>query len=290
MDTIRRVWQVTKSRPTLEGAGVKLKRAFGFSEAPNLDPFLLLDHFGSENPEDYLAGFPWHPHRGMETVTYMIRGEVEHGDSLGNRGTIRSGDVQWMTAGSGIIHQEMPRKMAGLMTGFQLWVNLPAAHKMMAPRYRDILAGQIPEISSGDGVRLKIVSGEIRGVRGPVTDLVVETEYLDVALDPVAEWRHPVASGKTACAYLFEGSGFFDPDRDREVPPGHLVVLGDGERVHVSAGTRGARFILVSGKPLHEPVAWRGPIVMNTEAELEQAFREYREGTFIKSKQVRRDP
>lgn len=289
MENIRRVSQVAKSRPTLEGAGVKLKRVFGFSEAPKLDPFLLLDHFGSEEPEDYLAGFPWHPHRGIETVTYMIHGMVEHGDSLGNRGTIGAGDVQWMTAGSGIIHQEMPQRTAGLMTGFQLWVNLPAAHKMRAPRYRDVLARHIPEIRRGDGARLKVVSGTVNGVQGPVADLVVETEYLDVTLEAGAAWRHPLPPGRTALAYLFAGSCYFDPDRDREVLPGHLVVFQDGAAVHLAAGPRGGRFILVSGRPLNEPVAWRGPIVMNTEAEVEQAFREYREGTFIKSKQARRE-
>lgn len=274
---------MTKSRPTIEGAGVKLKRAFGFYEAPRLDPFLLLDHFGSEHPEDYLAGFPWHPHRGMETVTYMIQGVVEHGDSLRNRGTIRSGDVQWMTAGSGIVHQEMPQRTEGLMIGFQLWVNLPAAKKMMNPRYREILHSQIPETAVGKGVTIKVISGEINGVQGPVRDLVVETEYLDVRQEGGTEWRHPVGAGKAAFAYVFEGAGFFDPDRGPKATPGHLVVFQDGDAIQVAAGHEGVRFILVSGWPLNEPVAWRGPIVMNTEAELDLAFREYQAGTFIKN-------
>ena len=282
MEKIKRVMEVTKSRPTLEGAGVKLRRAFGFSEAPRLDPFLMLDHFGSENPEDYLAGFPWHPHRGIETVTYLIRGVVEHGDSLGNQGIIGAGDIQWMTAGSGIIHQEMPQLTDEPLMGFQLWVNLPAAHKMMAPRYRDVLQDQIPEVKLQEGVAIRIVSGEINGVRGPVQDLVVDTEYLDVRLAPKAEWRHPLRPGNRAFAYVFEGRGFFDPEQTRSIAEEHLVDFQDGEAVAIRAGESGVRFLLVSGKPLGEPVAWRGPIVMNTEAELDQAFREYRNGNFIK--------
>ena len=277
---LRAVEQVLRSRPALEGAGVKLRRAFGFNEVPMFDPFLMLDDFGSDNPDDYVAGFPWHPHRGIETVTYMLNGDVEHGDSIGNSGVIGSGDIQWMTAGSGIIHQEMPRRARGRMRGFQLWVNLPAGKKMMEPRYREVKGSTIPAFEPASGVKVKVVSGSVGGVRGPVQDIVVAPEYLDVAADPGAKFRHEVERGRRAFAYVVDGDCRFDAGND--VGAGHAVLLGDGDEVAVAAGSGGARLLLVSGRPLGEPVAWGGPIVMNTQAELELALDEYRRGTFIK--------
>ncbi|MBP1620885.1 MAG: Pirin domain protein [Acidobacteria bacterium] len=284
MSTAREVTTVVTRQPTMEGAGVLLHRVFGFGATPNLDPFLLLDEFGSDDPDDYLAGFPWHPHRGIETVTYMLAGEVEHGDSLGNRGVIRSGDVQWMTAGSGIVHQEMPLRFDGRMRGFQLWVNLPASHKMMDPRYRDVAADTIPEVAAGDGVRVKVIAGEVAGVHGPVRDVVAGPEYLDVALDAGASFERALPAGSTAFAYVFDGTGRFGAGAGTEVAAGQLAALGGDGPVRAVGGGSGFRFLLVSGKPLGEPVAWRGPIVMNTEEELATAFREYRQGTFIKSR------
>ena len=271
------------SRATIEGAGVHLKRAFGPAEVPLLDPFLMLDDFHSDDPEDYIAGFPWHPHRGIETVTYMIRGAVEHGDSIGNKGVIESGDVQWMTAGSGILHQEMPREYEGMMQGFQLWVNLPATRKMMKPRYRGITAGQIPSISRGKGTHIKIVAGEVDGTRGPVEDLVVDSEYLDITLDPSTEFVRAIERDRKAFAYVFEGHGRFDQENAKHVGTESLVVSKDGDQIRVKSGDDGLRFLLVSGKPIGEPVAWGGPIVMNTDQELDQAFEELRRGTFIKA-------
>lgn len=280
----RKIDRILKSKPTMEGAGVKLKRAFGYHEVPLFDPFLLLDHFGSDKAEDYMAGFPWHPHRGIETVTYMISGAVEHGDSLGNSGIIYSGDVQWMSAGSGIIHQEMPEKYDGLMQGFQLWVNLPKSHKMMAPRYREVKKEDIPEIRRPGGVTIKIISGRLDDVSGPVQDIVVDIEYLDVTLPPGTHWLHPAKKGYKAFAYVFAGSGFFAPDKKELLNSETLVVFHDGDRVSITSKNRELRFLLVSGKPLNEPVAWGGPIVMNTQAELNLAFREFQDGTFIKNK------
>jgi redox-sensitive bicupin YhaK (pirin superfamily) len=277
----RKIVGLLEGRPTMEGAGVRLLRVFGFSDASLTDPFLLLDHFGSANPEDYLAGFPWHPHRGIETVTYMIDGVVEHGDSLGNKGVISSGDIQWMTAGSGIIHQEMPQLFEGVMRGLQLWVNLPAADKMTSPEYRGVTAGQVPEVILDD-IMFKVVAGEIGGTTGPVGDLVISTTYLDITVPPGVAYRLPVERDQTTFAYVFQGDGYFDEERGRAIHQNQLALLADGDRVFFSAGDRGMRFILVSGRPLREPVAWRGPIVMNTAEELDQAFREYREGTFIK--------
>lgn len=279
---MRKIAKILQGQPTIEGAGVHLKRVFGYHEVPLFDPFLLLDHFGSDNPEDYLAGFPWHPHRGIETVTYMLAGIVEHGDSLGNKGTIRSGDVQWMTAGNGIIHQEMPQKYDGLMTGFQLWVNLPASHKMMEPRYRDVTQTQIPEVELNQNTKIKVISGEVQGIQGPVQDIVVDTEYLDVTLSPGATYEHQVKTEYNAFVYVFEGRGYFEPDKTPEVEKEHLVLFEKGDRVKITATTETLRFLFVAGKPLNEPVAWRGPIVMNTQAELTHAFEEYRNGTFIK--------
>jgi len=284
MKHVRKIKKILQSKPTLEGAGVHLKRAFGYSEVPLLDPFLMLDHFGSANPRDYMAGFPWHPHRGIETVTYMIEGVVEHGDSIGNKGAINSGEIQWMTAGSGIVHQEMPQRCEGIMKGFQLWVNLPGSHKMMDPRYRGILASEIPEVALGKDIRVKVIAGDVNKVKGPVRDLVVECEYLDVTLGLHAAFDYPVKQGHRAFAYVFEGNGYFDPDKDKQVNEEHLVIYQDGDHVNITAADHPLRFLFVFGMPLGEPVAWRGPIVMNTQEELDLAFEEYRNGTFIKYK------
>jgi len=277
----RAIALVLTSKPTMEGAGVRLERVFGHAEVPRFDPFLLLDDFGSDNPDDYLAGFPWHPHRGIETVTYMLSGEVEHGDSLGNQGVIGPGDVQWMTAGGGIIHQEMPRHVQGLMRGFQLWVNLPAASKMMKPRYREMPASTIPEVRPKDGVRVKIIAGEVDGVRGPVQDVVVNPSYLDVSLGPGVDFEYPALPGHTVFAYAVEGEGRIGPGGSQVLGAGQVALFADGGPVLASAGDGAFRFLLVSGRPLGEPVAWNGPIVMNTREELATAFREYQEGTFI---------
>lgn len=300
MSVIRSVETVLKSRPTVEGAGVHLKRAFGYDQVPRFDPFLMLDDFRSDDPAKYLPGFPWHPHRGIETITYMLSGKAEHGDSMGNKGVIEAGDVQWMTAGSGIIHQEMPKgDEAGRMGGFQLWANLPASMKMMEPRYRDIRKAQIPEVSLESGVKVRIVCGEVRGVRGPVRDIVIDPEYLDVSMPPGSVFTHPIQRGHTAFAYVIEGKGYFDENRDsfsRDVVGRNyfdfdreclcsaedLILYAEGEHVSISSREEGLRFLLISGKPIGEPVAWGGPIVMNTQEELKVAFEEYRNGTFIK--------
>jgi redox-sensitive bicupin YhaK (pirin superfamily) len=275
--------KVWRAEPTIEGAGVHLKRAFGNREAPLLDPFLLLDDFRSDDPSKYLPGFPWHPHRGIETITYVLEGDVEHGDSMGNRGDITAGDVQWMTAGSGIVHQEMPRGNAqGRMGGFQLWANLPASQKMMDPRYRDVKRSEIPEVSIEGGAKVKIVCGRVNGVEGPVRDIVTDPEYLDVSIPKGAHFTHAVKKGHTVFAYVVEGSARFDPGRDGLCGPECLVHYGDGDAVSVSAEKEPVRFLLVSGKPIGEPVAWYGPIVMNTSEEIRIAFEEYRNGTFIK--------
>ncbi|MCB2217771.1 pirin family protein [Desulfofustis glycolicus] len=266
--------------PTLEGAGVHLHRVFGFNEAPGLDPFLLLDDFSSDTPEHYRRGFPWHPHRGIETITYLTRGEVEHGDGLGNRGVIASGDVQWMTAGSGIIHQEMPKgDDQGRMYGFQLWANLSAAQKMMAPRYRGITAEQIPDVVLEDGITVRVIAGSIAGTRGPVDDIVIDPEYFDCAVPAGQTFVHQTKPGYTAFIYVIEGTGKTDGET---LESGTLVLFDEGDYLSVSADGRSLRFLLLTGKPLGEPVAWRGPIVMNTTEELELAFREYQAGTFIK--------
>lgn len=302
MKSVRNISKVWKSKPTVEGAGVHLKRAFGYHQVPRLDPFLLLDDFHSNNPSDYLKGFPWHPHRGIETITYVVHGKVEHGDSMGNKGVIESGDVQWMTAGSGIIHQEMPRgREDGLMWGTQLWANLPASHKMMEPRYRGITAEQIPQVVLEGNIAVKIICGEVGGVKGPVQDVVVDPEYLDVTIPAGMTFSHSIKRGYTAFAYVIEGSGYFDPERSayaHEVVGVNyfdfnrqcactvedLVHYGDGDEVVISTKEIPVRFLLVSGKPIGEPVAWYGPIVMNTQEELRIAFEEYEQGTFIKHK------
>lgn len=290
MQQIRPVSEIIPSRMTSEGAGVRLRRAFGDVD-PRLDPFLLLDHFGSERPEDYLAGFPWHPHRGMETITYMRSGRVEHSDSLGNKGELTAGDVQWMTAGSGIVHQEMPQRTDRL-DGFQLWSNLPRAHKMMAPRYQDIPAADIPEVQLGDGARARVICGVAGGVAGPVQKIITDPQYLDVSLESDAVLTHPVPASHNVFAYVYAGSARFgDPaDADPANPDApaataeQLVLFEPGDTVATTAGGEGARFLLVAGTPIGEPVAWGGPIVMNSDEELRQAFREYREGTFIKER------
>jgi quercetin 2,3-dioxygenase len=299
--SIRPVKRIVQSTPTLEGAGVKLRRAFGFGETSEFDPFLLLDDFRNDRPDDYLAGFPWHPHRGIETITYVLAGEVEHGDSLGNRGKMGPGDVQWMTAGSGILHQEMPKGDAkGRMHGFQLWANLPSHLKMTAPRYQDISAKAIPEVIDDDGTRVRIVCGDFWGKKGPVEGVAADPRYLDVWVPPGKRKTLPVEVDRHAFAYVFEGSGTFaDASKpfgvltEKDTPSGEtlvrertgnrsLVVFDSGDEVTVQAGDEGIRFILVSGKPIEEPVAWHGPIVMNTKAELQTAVNELNNGTFIK--------
>ncbi|MBR9979878.1 MAG: pirin family protein [Desulfatitalea sp.] len=302
MRPVRKIKKVWKSKPTIEGAGVHLKRAFGNREVPLFDPFLLLDDFRSDNPAHYVKGFPWHPHRGIETITYVLGGKVEHGDSMGNKGIIGPGDVQWMTAGSGIIHQEMPKGDGnGYMGGFQLWANLPAAHKMIDPRYRGLVAADIPEATLKGGVKLRVICGKVDAVHGPVRDVVVDPEYLDVTVPAGTTFTHPIRRGYTAFAYVIEGEGYFDPERDayshevvgvnyfdfkRKCLCGmeNLILYGDGEEVVISTQEIPVRFLLVSGKPIGEPVAWYGPVVMNTQEELQIAFEEYEKGTFIKHK------
>ncbi len=299
--SIRPVKRIVSAQPTIEGAGVHLRRAFGFGDTSEFDPFLLLDDFRNDRPDDYRAGFPWHPHRGIETITYVLAGNVEHRDSLGNQGDLGAGDVQWMTAGRGILHQEMPQgDTQGRMHGFQLWANLPATHKMTAPRYQDIKAVDIPEIVDDDGTRVRIVCGDFWGKRGPVEGVAADPRYLDVWVPPGQRKTLPVEVERHAFAYVFEGSGNFraasqpfgvltektDGGSDTVVreQTGNrsLVVFDRGDEVTVQAGDEGIRFLLVSGKPIAEPVAWYGPIVMNTQAELQQAFSELRSGTFIK--------
>jgi len=272
---------ITRSRPTIEGAGVRLKRAFADNLAYRLDPFLLLDDFHSSDPKDYIAGFPWHPHRGIETVTYMISGSVDHGDSMGNRGTIASGDVQWMTAGGGIVHQEMPQEYSGFFQGFQLWVNLPSRMKMMEPRYRGVTGDDIDTATPSKGVNVNVIAGRLGHTPGPVRDLVVDTDYVSVETRPNTDYEHEIKKGYTAFAYVFGGSGTFGPDKTMLAGAETLVVFGDGDTVTSRAGKDGMRFLLVSGKPLREPIAWRGPIVMNTPEELDKAYQEYWNGNFL---------
>jgi redox-sensitive bicupin YhaK (pirin superfamily) len=304
--SIRPLKRIIQSRPTVEGAGVKLRRAFGFGDTTDFDPFLLLDDFRNDRPDDYRAGFPWHPHRGIETITYVLAGTVEHRDSLGNAGTLGAGEVQWMTAGSGILHQEMPQgDLRGRMHGFQLWANLPSSLKMTAPRYQDVKAAEIPEVIDDDGTRVRIVCGDFWGKRGPVDGIAADPRYLDVWVPPGLRKNLPVETERHAFAYVFEGSGSF---RSASQPFGvlteravdgagtvirertgnrSLVLFDSGDEVVVQAGEEGIRFLLVSGKPIEEPVAWYGPIVMNTQAELQQAINELRNGTFIKTAETR---
>ncbi len=297
--SIRAVKRVIHSKPTLEGAGVHLRRAFGFGNTTDFDPFLLLDDFRNDVPAEYLAGFPWHPHRGIETITYVLAGTVEHGDSMGNRGAIAPGDIQWMTAGSGIIHQEMPKGDAqGRMHGFQLWANLPAELKMTAPRYQEVKAKEIPVVTEDDGTSARIVCGTFWGKSGPVDGIAAEPTYLDISVPPGKRKVLPVETTLHAFAYVFAGSGKFsnasEPQAVRTDVVGggassgkdadnrSLVLFDRGDEVTVDAGPEGIRFLLVSGKPLEEPVAWRGPIVMNTQEELREAFEELERGTFLR--------
>jgi redox-sensitive bicupin YhaK (pirin superfamily) len=296
--SIRPVKQITRSQPTLEGAGVKLHRGFGFGATNEFDPFLLFDDFRNDRPSDYLAGFPWHPHRGIETITYVLAGTVEHGDSLGNTGALGAGDVQWMTAGRGILHQEMPKgDPQGRMHGFQLWANLPRELKMTAPRYQDVAGKDIPEVTDDDGTVARVVCGTFWGKTGPVEGVAADPRYLDIFVPPGRKKHLPVDTRNHAFAYVFAGSGTFrDASAPRpvktdvlgvgetydEVGNRSLVLFDRGDEVVVQAGDEGIRFLLVSGRPLEEPVAWYGPIVMNTEEELRQAFHELRQGTFIK--------
>jgi quercetin 2,3-dioxygenase len=299
--SIRPVKRIVASKPTIEGAGVHLRRAFGFGDTTEFDPFLLLDDFRNDRPDEYRAGFPWHPHRGIETITYVLAGNVEHGDSLGNRGNLGAGDVQWMTAGRGILHQEMPQgDDKGRMHGFQLWANLPSSLKMTAPRYQDIKAGEVPEVIDDDGTRVRVVCGDFWGKRGPVEGVAADPRYLDIFVPPGKRKTLAVELERHAFAYVFEGSGSFRAASEpfgvltektdglneilvREQTGNRSLVLFDsGDEVTVQAGDDGIRFILVSGKPIKEPVAWHGPIVMNSQAELQQAFSELRQGTFIR--------
>ena len=299
--SIRPVKRVIQSQPTMEGAGVRLRRAFGFGDTADYDPFLLLDDFRNDNPADYQAGFPWHPHRGIETITYVLAGSVEHGDSLGNSGALGAGDVQWMTAGRGILHQEMPQgDPKGRMHGFQLWANLPSSLKMTQPRYQDVSSRDIPEVTDDDGTHVRVICGEFWGKAGPVDGIAADPRYLDVWVPPGTRKTLPVETSRHAFAYVFEGAGSF---RDASEPRGvktegvgepvaavsqeeetgnrSLVLFDRGDEVTVQAGEEGIRFLLVSGKPIEEPVAWHGPIVMNTQQELQQAYAELRDGTFI---------
>ena len=299
--SIRPIKRIDQAQPTIEGAGVRLRRAFGFGKTEDFDPFLLLDDFRNENPDDYLAGFPWHPHRGIETITYVLAGEVSHGDSLGNSGQLGAGDVQWMTAGSGILHQEMPRgDTQGRMHGFQLWANLPSSLKMSSPRYQDVSAPEIPEVVDDDGTTVRVVCGEFWGKKGPVDGIASDPRYLDVWVPPGKRKSLQVEASRHAFAYVFERAGSFrDASRPLAVQTDQvgagddgtldetgnrsLVLFDSGDEVTVQAGEAGIRFLLVSGKPLEEPVAWRGPIVMNTQEELQRAYGELRAGTFIKA-------
>ncbi len=282
-EVVRKVAETFRGQETLEGAGVRLRRLFGNAHVPRFDPFLLLDNFGSADPHDYMAGFPWHPHRGIETVTYMLEGRVAHGDSLGNEGVIASGDVQWMSAGSGIIHQEMPQQSEGRLEGFQLWVNLPAKEKMSTPSYRGLTSEEIPVVTTPEGGRVHVIAGQHDRVEGPVRGISVDPRYLDVELPASATFEAPVPLGHTGLAFAVEGSGRFD-DAGTEVAKNHVALYGDGERVRISAGPSGLRFLLVSGRPLHEPVAWYGPIVMNRPEELQQAMVELRRGDFVRER------
>ena len=280
----RQIDKIIEPQPVVEGAGVRLKRSIGTRTLDHLDPFLLLDNFASDDPNDYVAGFPLHPHRGIETVTYMLAGVVNHKDTLGNSGSIGAGDVQWMTAGGGIMHEEMPQPRPEGNYGFQLWVNLPAKLKMSRPRYQDIRASQIPEITATGGARVRVIAGEAEGVTGPVTGIAADPVYLDVLVPPGASFKHEVERGHTAFSYVFEGTGRFGGDDSAEgtsVSATRLAVWGDGDYVKVVAAESSVRFLLISGKPLNEPIARHGPFVMNTRTEIEQALRDLREGTFI---------
>ncbi|NIO70788.1 MAG: pirin family protein [Anaerolineae bacterium] len=280
----RKVLEIIEPQTVMEGAGVRLKRSIATRTLDYLDPFLLFDHFGSDNPDDYMAGFPMHPHRGIETVTYMLAGVVHHRDSMGNSGAIGAGDVQWMTAGRGILHEEMPQPRQGGMAGFQLWVNLPAKLKMTPPRYQEIASELIPEINREDGVKIRVIAGTVDGVRGPVTEIAADPTYLDVSIPPNGSFSQPIERGHSAFAYVFEGKGTFgitdEGDGETASHP-KLVVFDNGDYVKVRATKQPVRFLLVSGKPLYEPIARYGPFVMNTREEIQQALRDLQNGTFV---------
>jgi redox-sensitive bicupin YhaK (pirin superfamily) len=281
---VRKVVNVVEPQTVLEGAGVRLKRSIATATLDNLDPFLLFDHFGSKDPDDYIRGFPMHPHRGIETVTYMIQGEVNHKDSIGNVGSISSGDVQWMTSGGGIMHEEMPQAGREEMIGFQLWVNLPARLKMCQPRYQDIVADQIPTVTRTGNVKILVIAGEVDNVRGPAAEIEADPIYLDITVPQNGAFEHPVERGHTAFAYVFDGQGIFGGDsEEKSIANPRLVVFGDGDCVAVRATDQHVRFLLVSGKPLNEPIARYGPFVMNTREEIQQALEDLRNGTFVKS-------
>jgi redox-sensitive bicupin YhaK (pirin superfamily) len=296
----RKIHKVSKSKPTIEGAGVHLHRAFGFGDTHTTDPFLLLDDFRNDDPGQYAPGFPWHPHRGIETITYVLRGKVAHEDSMGNRGAITAGDVQWMTAGSGILHQEMPEgDPEGRMYGFQLWANLPHSHKLMPPRYQDVKSNQIPVVSLEGNVTVRVICGEVKDVRGPVENIVIDPQYLDITVPAKTDFTFPTPAGHTVIAYIIDGravfcdeqdpfayervgSNYFDTKHDPWLDDRTLVIFDDGEQIQVKTDDSPVRFLFISGRPIREPVAWYGPIVMNTETELRQAFDELEKGTFIK--------
>lgn len=294
MKKLRKIKKVVKSKAVIEGAGVHLHRAIGWGEPSEYDPFLLLDDFRSDNPKEYKKGFPWHPHRGIETITYVLKGNVEHEDSIGNSGKIESGDLQWMTAGSGIFHQEMPHgNSQGSMHGFQLWANLPAKYKMMNPRYQDIKCSEIPEISTKNGVKINVIAGEYEGIKGPVKDIVIDPEYYDIEISPESRHEHKITAGKKTFVYMTLGSAFFcveektnensDTKYNNEAENGNLILFEDGDYITIETGKEAARLLLISGKPINEPIAWQGPIVMNTSEELNKAYEELNNGTFIKN-------
>ena len=287
MKSVRKINKVWMSKPTIEGAGVHLKRVFGNNQVPLFDPFLMLDDFRSNDPQYYIKGFPWHLHRGIETITYVLKGDVKHGDSMGNKGVISSGDTQWMTAGSGIIHQEMPHgDNDGSMEGFQLWANLPKSHKMMEPRYRDIKKSQVPEVSLENGVKIKVICGKVGKFEGPVRGIIIDPEYLDVTIPAKSEFKHPTKQGHTVFAFVIEGQGYFDETKINMMGNGTVCLYADGDHLTVTTAEGLMRFLLISGQPIGEPVAWQGPIVMNTDKELQLAFEEYQNGTFIKHKKT----
>ena len=282
----REVIDIIAPQTVMEGAGVKLKRSIATASLDHLDPFLLFDHFGSDSPQDYIKGFPMHPHRGIETVTYMISGQVKHKDSIGNTGRINSGDIQWMTAGGGIIHEEMPQPAPERMVGFQLWVNLPARLKMTKPRYQDITSDQIPEVTREDGVNIRVIAGQVDGVRGAVSEIYADPTYLDIAIPPNGAFSHPVEKGHAVFAYVFEGRGYFGNQPatpDNSVSQPGLVIFGDGDYIQADADDEPVRFLLVSGKPLNEPIARYGPFVMNTREEIQQALEDLKNGTFVRN-------
>ncbi len=282
MKRIRQIKKTMKSKPVIEGAGVRLKRVFGNPEVPLFDPFLLMDDFHSENPEDYMAGFPMHPHRGIETITYMLQGAVEHQDSMGNRGVIQAGDIQWMTAGSGIIHEEMPKESKSGLWGFQLWANLPAASKMMPPRYQEVLAKDVPVVTPKAGVTVKVICGQVLEAKGPVRDIVTDPQYLDFSVLAQTTYEYDVPSGHTVFAYVVSGEAFFG-EEEHMGSCEEVLLFGEGDTVKIRTSDAAVRFLLISGKPIKEPVAWYGPMVMNSQAEIQTALQEFRNGTFIKS-------